>query len=555
MREKWVHILVVCCFAALFYINSFANFFVWNDWTLIIENFLVHDWSNLPEIFTSAFWKPLIGEPSQIYRPLLSLSFMADFALWHLQPWGYHLTNVSLHAANSILAYFLMRVYVSPATALMASVFFAVHPIHTEAVTYISGRGDLLMAFFLLGGTLLFLKSGRYKSWFFYLVSLPLFFFALLAKETAVIFPLLLIAADVTAFSTSWRKDPSRQSARHLGPLAVLGLYYLARKVFVGITVSSDSFAAPDFLLVLKAIPLYLGLLLFPLNLHFLHPLRALSSVDFQILLSIFLLVTAGWGLRCAAKAGHQAVTFALSWFLIGLLPLVYFTGSKIPLLEGWLYLPSLGFMLLIALGLDGLKRWTTPGIPLLLTLWIAAVLGGLTLYRNRDWKDDMEISLHSVAASPEDPVALRLVGNAYMRRWNTPEAEKIFQKGLALAPADPGLHRSLGALYRFLGKEADAVAHYSEALKSTSQEPYAYWLLGHYYVRRGKLVEAQRYFAEAVKLFPYSSDFHSDLARTYYLAGELNAAEAELIAALRISPYSLFLKGNLEMVRRKKGL
>ena len=89
MRGKWVHILVVCCFAALFYLNSFNNFFVWNDWPLIIENFLVHDWSNLPEIFTSAFWKPLIGEPSQIYRPVVLLSFMADYALWHLNPWGY----------------------------------------------------------------------------------------------------------------------------------------------------------------------------------------------------------------------------------------------------------------------------------------------------------------------------------------------------------------------------------------------------------------------------------------------------------------------------------
>src|SRR3990172_4772892 len=113
MREKLIHILLIACFAALFYINSFGNFFVWNDWTLIIENVLVRDWTNLPEIFTSAFWKPLIGEPSQIYRPLVSVSFMTDFALWRLQPWGYHLTNVSFHVANSILAYFLMRVYAS----------------------------------------------------------------------------------------------------------------------------------------------------------------------------------------------------------------------------------------------------------------------------------------------------------------------------------------------------------------------------------------------------------------------------------------------------------
>jgi len=109
MREKLIHILVIVGFGALFYVNSFGNFFVWNDWTLIIQNFLITDWRNLPEIFTSGFWKPLLGEPFQVYRPLVSLSLMADFALWRLDPFGYHLTNTALHVLNSVLAYLLMR--------------------------------------------------------------------------------------------------------------------------------------------------------------------------------------------------------------------------------------------------------------------------------------------------------------------------------------------------------------------------------------------------------------------------------------------------------------
>ncbi|OGQ69052.1 MAG: hypothetical protein A2W73_01215 [Deltaproteobacteria bacterium RIFCSPLOWO2_12_55_13] len=553
MKEKLIHILVVACFAALFYVNSFGNFFVWNDWTLIIENFLIRDWTNLPEIFTSAFWKPLIGEPSQVYRPLVSVSFMADFALWRLQPWGYHLTNVSFHVANSILAYFLMRVYTSPTIALMGSVLFAVHPIHTEAVTYISGRGELLMSFFLLGGTLLFLRDGKRKSWPLYLASLPAFFLALFSKETAAIFPLLLLSADVAAFPSSWRNNPWRQSARQLGPLFVLGLFYLGQMLLVGITATGHPFSAPSFsdhfVLTLKAISLCLGLLLFPLNLHFLHPFGASSPLDFLVALSLALLVAAGWGLRYAARTDCPAATFGISWFVIGLLPLVYYIGLRIPLLEGWIYLPSLGFVLLVALGLDSLKRWTPSCAPLWLTLWIAVMLGGVTFYRNRDWKDDMEISLHAIAASPNNPLALRLAGNAYMRHGNIPEAERMFQKGLGLAPADPGLHRSLAAAYRFMGKEADAVTHYQEALKSTLEEPYAYWLLGHYYLRRGKLVEAEKYFSEAVRKFPYSSELHSDLARAHHLQGNLAAAETELRAALRISPYSTVLKANLETI------
>jgi len=89
MREKLFHVILIVVFGAIFYINSFGNFFVWNDWTLIIQNFLITDWRNLPEIFTSVFWKPLLGEPSQVYRPLVSLSLMADFAIWRLDPFGY----------------------------------------------------------------------------------------------------------------------------------------------------------------------------------------------------------------------------------------------------------------------------------------------------------------------------------------------------------------------------------------------------------------------------------------------------------------------------------
>ena len=553
MREKLYHILIIAAFGTVFYVNSFGNFFVWNDWTLIIENYLVKDWSNLPEIFTSVFWKPLVGEPFRIYRPLVSLSFMADFSFWVLNPWGYHLTNVTLHVANSILAYSLMRVYVSPATALMASVLFAVHPIHTESVTYISGRGDLLMAFFLLSGVIVFLKSGTRRSLPLYIASLPLFFLALLAKETAVIVPLLLIAADVSAYLSFRRTDFARLCSRQIGPFMVVGAYCLLREIFVGTIVSGYTLTVSGFVHdlwpTLKAIPLYFSLLLFPVNLHFIHPLNFYSLLDVQLILSILLLLGAGWGLRYSARSGNRALSFALLWFVIGLLPLIYFIALNVPLLEGWTYLPSLGFAFLVVLGLDSLKRWTTSGAPLWLTLWIAVMLGGVTFYRNWDWKDDMQISLHTIAASPNNPLALRLAGNAYMRHGNTPEAEKMFQKGLGLAPGDPGLHRSLAATSRFMGREADAVTHYQEALKSTLEEPYAYWLLGHYYLRREKLVEAEKYFSEAVRKFPYSSELHRDLARAHYLQGKLAAAETELRAALRISPYSTVLKANLETI------
>lgn len=558
MREKLIHIFVIVGFGALFYTNSFGNFFVWNDWTLIIQNFLIKDWWNLPEIFSSAFWKPLIGEPPQIYRPLVSLSFMADFALWRLNPLGYHLTNTFLHVLNSVLVYFLVRRYVSPTTALMGSVLFASHPIHTEAVTYISGRGDLIMSFFLLSGTLLFLQSERRRSWLLYVASLPLFFFSLLSKETAVIFPLLLITADLTAHPISSQREIPRRLGRQIGPLLILGIYFVLRRSFVGITLAGYGFSAPDFvhhlLLVLKAIPLYVGLLVMPMNLHFVHQLAPSGSpIDIQILLAILFLAGVGWGLRYAMRSGNQAVVFALSWFLLGLLPLVYFTGLNLPLLEGWIYLPSLGFFLLVALGISWLQFWSPSWLHIWLTFLIAGLLGGITSYRNRDWKDGLQISIHTAAASADHPTAQRLLGNARFQRGMTLVAEKIFQKAIMIAPEDSGLHESLGRLYSFFGRESEALDHYQRVVELKPKQPYPYWRLGRFYLRRRNFAEAENYFAQAASLFPYSSELRNDLAQVYYIQGRLDAAEAELQGALKILPRSPILQYNLERVLRRK--
>lgn len=556
MREKLSHLLLITGFVALFYSNSFGNFFVWNDWTLIIENFLVRDWSNLPEIFSSAFWKPLIGEPSQIYRPLLSISFMADFSLWGLKPWGYHLTNTLLHVLNSFLVYFLMRNFVSPTTALTGTLLFAIHPIHTEAVTYISGRGELLMSFFLLGGVVAFLKSERPRSLIMYLASLPLFFCALLAKEVAVVFPLFLLVADITVYSSPWKSEPLARLKRHIGPLAVLGIYYLMRKFFVGMTAVAYGLGNPDFsdhlFLTLKALPLYLGRLLFPINLHFLHPLEVSTPFDLQVWLSLVLLLGAGWLFRYARGSGNQAMAFALLWSLIGLLPLVFFTGSSLPLLESWIYLPSLGCFLFVSIGVDRLRLMNSSRIHLWLSLLIAVLLGGVAFYRNRDWKDDLTISLQTVAASPNDPVALRLLGNAFFRWGRTPEAESTFQKATLLAPGDPRLHESLGRLYSFLGKDQEALERYQRMRELTPNEPYPYWRLGRYHLRRGNLVEAEGYFERAARIFPYSSELHNDLASAYFRQGKLDQAKSEIEAALKILPNSPVLTSNLGQVLRQ---
>lgn len=557
-REKLLHLLLIACFAALFYSNSFGNFFVWNDWTLIIENFLIKDWRNLPEIFASAFWKPLLGEPPRIYRPLVLVSFMADFSLWGLKPWGYHVTNISLHVVNSFLAYFLMRFCVSPATALGGALLFAVHPIQTEAVTYISGRGELLQSLFLMSGAILFLKSRRPKTWLWYLASLLLFFLAPLAKETAVLFPLWLMAAETALTAPFVAGGFTRLALRQVGPLMVVVFYIVMRSYYTG----ANFFAADwpigeiweGFHGTVRAAFHYFRFLLVPWNLRFLRAAPPPSVYDASFLLGVVLLACAGWLLIFAWRRGGRAVIFGFLWLLIGFLPLAYAASVGLPFLESRLYLPSVGFFLLAALCLTRLKSLSPSRLHIWLLLLISTLLGGLTFYRNRDWKDDMTIATHTLQAAPDDPTALRLFGDAVFRRGKTQEAEKIFQTALQSAPQDPRLHESLGRLYSFVGKDREALEQYQRLRELTPKGPYAYWRLGRFHLRRRNLAEAEDYFARATTLFPYSSEIRNDLAQAYYLQGKLDKAEAELNAALKILPRSPVLQKNLEQVLRSKG-
>jgi len=102
-KEKTIHILIIVGLGAVVYGNTFENLFVWNDWTLIIRNPLIRRWDNLPEILFSYQWKPLAGEPSYTYRPLLLVTYMTDYAFWLFKPWGFHLTNLTIHLLTIII--------------------------------------------------------------------------------------------------------------------------------------------------------------------------------------------------------------------------------------------------------------------------------------------------------------------------------------------------------------------------------------------------------------------------------------------------------------------
>ena len=151
--------------ALLAYWNSLGGEFVWDDRTLILDGNLGGAWGRLDELFTSNFFYRAEFEPTYgYYRPVTTLSYVLDYWIWGLQPFGYHLTNVLLHASCSVwVGLILMRLEFDSGPAILAALLFAVHPIHTESVAWISGRTDLLAFFFCSFATLTHLATSRLR--------------------------------------------------------------------------------------------------------------------------------------------------------------------------------------------------------------------------------------------------------------------------------------------------------------------------------------------------------------------------------------------------------
>ena len=187
--------VMVVVLAALSFVLSLGNSFVFDDATMIQENPMIRDLRNLPEMLSTDYWGTL-GRPdlfagTLLYRPLVIVSLAVNYAVGGLHPVGYHLLNILLHMGVSLAVYCVARqLACSREAATIGATVFAVHPLHTEAVVYVVGRAELLMALGVLWGLHEYIRGRAWRS-------MPAFAVALLAKEQAVVFPAVLLLHDL----------------------------------------------------------------------------------------------------------------------------------------------------------------------------------------------------------------------------------------------------------------------------------------------------------------------------------------------------------------------
>jgi tetratricopeptide (TPR) repeat protein len=429
------------------YLNSFRGVFQFDDYNVIVDNGGVHSWSAY-----------LAGLPRGI-RPLLKFTYTLNWTSG-LGLFGFHLVNVGLHAANAAMLFLLASRMGGPSVprfaALLPALLFAVHPVQTEAVTYISGRSVSLMAFFYLGSLLAYLRGRERGSRLLLHVASPiLFLLAAASKEVALTLPFALILCEAARRERTGWKEAFRAQAVHWGLLAALAVLLLAHAGYGRLLEACFGIrgAAANLLTQVHGIGYLLSRLVMPHALNIDPDLPAFSGASPVLLpeaLLIAALLAAGiLGLRKRSLAG-----FGILWFFLHLVP----TNSFIPRLdvanERQLYLAAWGLFLAVAAGTDLLREKQGAWRVMAVCAVLVFTLGVLTVYRNTAYRSEVALWEDSVRKSPGKARGWNNLGYAYQQAGRIRDAEGAYLRALRI---DPGYALSRGNLRRLkAGSESD---------------------------------------------------------------------------------------------------
>jgi Flp pilus assembly protein TadD len=558
MRTRIPAVLVLIIFIISFavYFKTLSNDFVFDDRIQVLENHWIKDVQYIPDIFSKSVWGFQIETlTSSYYRPLMHLIFMFNYYVFGLKPWGFHLVNILFHSGVSILVFVISsrllrassnsshlheRGWVGSLLSppFIGAVLFATHPIHTEAVAWVAGIPDLSYTFFSLLSLYLYLRSSEGTQGL-YPLSVFAFAIATLCKEPALMLPIILMAYDSIFGTKTNGYKPSIK--RYLPYLLVAGAYLGLRYHALGGFSPQRPLGAYGY--IINVFPLftqYLENLLLPLNLNAFHVLRSISSIVETRGIVSFAVSAAFVVITVIAFKKKSKVCFGLLVIALPLLPSLYIPalGENV-FAERYLYLPSFGFVLLIALALSRAEA-ANPGFAsglVILSLAVAVVYSVGTMSRNTVWKDDLTLFTDTVRKSPDSALAHDNLGSAYLNQHRLDEAINEFTVALNLKPDLAEAHYNLGTVYARQNHLNEAVHEFVTAVTLKPDLAEAHYNLGTVFLKQNRLTEAVHEFITELKLKPDFAMAHNNLGNAYLRQNRTDEAVNEYITALTLKP------------------
>jgi Tfp pilus assembly protein PilF len=615
---QWAAVAVIVVAGFVCYSNTFRAPFVLDDGSAIVRNAAVHvEELSLESLADSAFEKS--GN-----RPLINATFALNYYVHGLNVTGYHVVNLVIHLATALTLYWWILITLrlpvfqsryretsARRIAFLAALIWVVHPVQTQAVTYVVQRATSLATLFYLATLLAYVK-GRTASgpsatrW--YVAATGSAALALASKEIAATLPFVLVLYDALFLcGAQWAgvKTRWRTYGALLAPTVVMAATLLFLKgpgLFTNYVVPQTFTMWERVLTEGRVLVYYLTLLVYPspsrLSLDYYMPVST-SLVDPLSTLVSWALVL---GLLIAAIAlirRASLAAFCLLWFFINLA----LESSVIMLdlvFEHRLYLPSIGLIWLAAVGVDaiwsserrGRVAWRRRAVAGTVAT-VVLVFGTWTWERNVVWNDRVGLWEDVVRKYPDNARARFNLGSLYMKAGRIEDGARLLEQAMALwppfrpqmtreayrisrilldngrpddakhvltwaeqhLPDDGILHYAMGSLLLQTEGQAAALERLEKAVEQRPTDAVVYDKLGMVYFRLGKFEEGQKELARAIALRPSLIDTYQDVAEVYRRNQGYDVAAGLYQAILAVQPDRLDVVRKLEAIQQRMGV
>ncbi|MGQ9645230.1 MAG: hypothetical protein ACUVWO_01670 [Thermodesulfobacteriota bacterium] len=555
-RLAW---LVLSLFIAGIYLNSIKNEFVnWDDPGLILKNKKIQslDFERVKEIF--------LPQKLQTYQPVRMLSYAVDYSIWKLNPMGYRVTNILFYILTCLMVFLTLRLISARLredrrpdshfrVGLFGALLFAAHPVHVEAVTWLSGRKEVLQGFFFFLAFYLYLlargKEGRGKILFFALVLVSIVM-AILSKPSAIVFSAVLLIYEIGFGKSDWIGFVKRHWV-FFGVCIFLSAVFASVVMLImlragGIKPYHGGSFLNNLLISFYVFFYNIKLLIFTINYSPAYTIRApyplLNLQTFLVVGAFFLLV----GLSIWSLKKTKVFFFSFFFFLVTLLPYLNIIPISTLLADRYLFIASFAYCFLLGIGFDRLYSFVHPRfseaffrlMAVALYLFLLVGYSFMTIQQNTIWKNSYTLWSDAVEKYPESNTANALMGVVYMDLGMNEEAAKYLEKAVRILPIDYESRNNLGIVYGRLDRPEKAL---KELMAAISLKPESYAIninLSVFYQRQKEYKKSEEILKNLISKHPKDASLHFRLGLLYKDMGRYESAVSELIRATELAPH-----------------
>ena len=551
--------LAILILISLLYFNSLRNNFVnWDDPGLILQNKKIRslEWDNIREIFTP--------QKSTTFQPIRVLSYAIDYRFWKLNPMGYRITNILLYILTSIMVYltllhlskhFREKAFLDShgRVAIFGALLFAAHPVHVEAVTWLSARKEVLQGFFFFLAFYAYLRGrgeeGSKRIFYLGLVFAS-FLLAVLSKPSAVVFPGVILLYEIAKGKEIFLSFFKKNWIFMIATLVVSGIsIFIMMKVMIeagGVKPFPGDSLAKNFLVwvyvFLENIKLLFATINFSAAYTFIITLPFLCVKNIILISIIMALIT----ISLLSLRWTKIIFFSFFFFLLTLLPYLNIIPISTLKADRYVFIASFSYVFLLGIVFDRLYAYRhkifSEGFFKLLSVGLFILLlagySFMTIRQNTIWENSYTLWADAVEKHPESSTANALMGVVYMELGMDQDAIKYLEKAVQLFPYDYLSRNNLGIVYRRMGQPEKALNELMIATQLKPDDNSIKINLSIFYQQQKEFTKAEEILKYLLMKSPQNANLHYRLGLIYKDAGDYGAAISEILKSMELAPH-----------------